>query len=697
MGHRLEDVPRQLGRTQRFSLGVPRRFKVAEDGSRVLFTRSRGGADRTSCLWVLDERGERLLVDPAALGGEGALPAAELARRERVRERSVGIVSFSADRYATWAVFSLGGDMWVADTEGDAHRVPCVGSPVDARLDPEGRRVAYVSDGALRVLELADGGDRELAAPESPDVVYGLPEHVAAEEMHRLDGHWWSPDGSELLVTRVDSHAVQRWWIADLSDPSKEPRSISYPVAGTANADVSLFVLDLEGERREVRWDRREFEYLATAGWDRHGPIISVQSRDQHTVLTLAVDPESGETTLLWEDTNPVWVRLVPGTPARTVAGRLVVVSDVGSARRLVVDGEPVTGDELQVREVLDVVGETVWFVASTDPTELHVWTYTSGQLSRETHEPGLHSAAVGAETAVVQSFTQHGHRITITGPVLGGSSVPSLEEAPVLEPRVEWHSIGPRRLRTALVLPGTYERGSGPLPVLMAPYGGPAAQRVTRARHWYFVEAQWFADQGFAVVIADGAGTPGRGPAWEREIFGDVLTPVIADQVAALHGLAEHCGDLDLGRVGIRGWSFGGLLALASVLRRPDVFHAAVAGAAPTDMRLYDTHYRERYLGHPDDYPENYVRCSPVYEAESLSRPLLMIHGIADDNVVVANALHMSEALLRAGRPHELVLLPAATHISLDSDVDANLLIHELRFLQRSLAVRSPDGDGRD
>jgi dipeptidyl-peptidase-4 len=210
--------------------------------------------------------------------------------------------------------------------------------------------------------------------------------------------------------------------------------------------------------------------------------------------------------------------------------------------------------------------------------------------------------------------------------------------------------------------------------------------QRVTRARHWHFVEAQWFADQGFAVVIADGAGTPGRGPSWAREIYGDVLSPVIDDQLAALYGAAEHCPDLDLNRVAIRGWSYGGMLSLACVLRRPDVFHAAVAGAAPVDMHLYDTHYRERYLGHPDTHEENYWRCSVVHEAASLRHPLLIIHGLRDDNVMVANALRMSAALLAAGKHHEVLLLPGATHITVDPEVDVNLYLYELQFLRRSL-----------
>jgi dipeptidyl-peptidase-4 len=163
-------------------------------------------------------------------------------------------------------------------------------------------------------------------------------------------------------------------------------------------------------------------------------------------------------------------------------------------------------------------------------------------------------------------------------------------------------------------------------------------------------------------VVIADGRGTPGRGPAWEQEVQGDTLTLVIEDQLVALRAAAEHCPDLDLGRVGIRGWSYGGTLAAAAVIRRPDIFHTAISGAAPSDQRLYDTHWRERFLGQPDEEPENYARSSPITEAAALSRPLLLVHGMADDNVVVAHTLRMSAALLAAGRPHRVLPLSGST-----------------------------------
>lgn len=199
----------------------------------------------------------------------------------------------------------------------------------------------------------------------------------------------------------------------------------------------------------------------------------------------------------------------------------------------------------------------------------------------------------------------------------------------------------------------------------------------------------QWLADQGFVVIVADGRGTPGRGPTWERAVLRDLAGPVLEDQVDALHAVAAtHPDSLDLGRVAIRGWSFGGYLALLAILRRPDVFHAAIAGAPVTDWRLYDTCYTERFLGHPDIEPEAYARSSVIDDAAALRGSLMLIHGLADDNVVSAHALRLSSALLAAGRPHTFVPLAGATHMGGSTTAASNLLHLEVGFLRRALGV---------
>ena len=225
-----------------------------------------------------------------------------------------------------------------------------------------------------------------------------------------------------------------------------------------------------------------------------------------------------------------------------------------------------------------------------------------------------------------------------------------------------------------------------------MAPYGGPHGQLV-RSSARMFLQAQWLADQGFVVVVADGRGTPARGPRWEKAIRNEFATVSLDDQVAALSGVAErYPDDVDTGRVGILGWSYGGYLAALAVLQRPEVFHAAVAGAPVTDWTLYDTYYTENYLGHPGEQPDVYERNSLIALAPQLRRPLLIVHGMVDDNVVVAHTLRLSSALLAAGRPHAVLPLTGVTHMTPQEVVAQNLLLTQVDFLQRSLLQPATD-----
>jgi dipeptidyl-peptidase-4 len=224
-----------------------------------------------------------------------------------------------------------------------------------------------------------------------------------------------------------------------------------------------------------------------------------------------------------------------------------------------------------------------------------------------------------------------------------------------------------------------------------MDPYGGPWVQRCIKSSLSYTV-SQWFADQGFAVIVADGRGTPGRGRTWEKEIFGDLATKAVEDQVSALDDALAKGAPIDIGKVAIRGWSFGGYLAAAAVLLRPDRFHVAVAGAPVTDWRYYDTHYSERYLGNPRENPAAYDRCSAVLLATQLARPLLLIHGLNDDNVVVAHTLRLSEALFEAGREHYVLPLTGITHMAASKTGMEHMLNIQLSFIRRSLGLGASD-----
>jgi dipeptidyl-peptidase-4 len=292
-----------------------------------------------------------------------------------------------------------------------------------------------------------------------------------------------------------------------------------------------------------------------------------------------------------------------------------------------------------------------------------------------------------------VAASTGEAGAATSSGSLAGIESFAQQPSLPDPAPRLI--EAGPDGIRTAVLFPSWHTPGSA-LPVLMDPYGGPGMRRVVKSAAMYLT-SQWFAEQGFAVVVADGRGTPGRSPSWERRIAGDFATGILEDQVTALTAAAEAFPELDTSRVGMRGWSFGGYLSALAVLRRPDVFHAGVAGAPPTDWRLYDTHYTERYLGHPEQNPDAYAASSllgdPARAVLSVIRPLLIIHGLADDNVFVAHSLRLSSALLAAGYPHSVLPLSGITHMTSQEAVAENMLLLQVAFLKQALAQPAEGG----
>ncbi|MER6400730.1 prolyl oligopeptidase family serine peptidase [Kitasatospora sp. NPDC001603] len=722
-----DTFPRQYARTLRYTVGAPRSFSVASDGSRVVFLRSlprpsagetpRAG-DRANRLWTLDTATgeERIAADPVALlgGGEEDLSPAEKARRERSREGSAGIVGYSLDGAGALAAFALSGRLFTADlVAGGTIELPAEGPVVDPRLAPDGVHVAYANTAGELRLTRADGtADRALAQPDGPGVTWGQAEFIAQEEMSRDRGFWWSPQSDRLLVERADDTPVRRWWIADPANPGTEPAEIAYPAAGTANAGVGLWLIGLDGGRTEVRWDDAAFPYLARVHWSAGGvPLLLVQARDQRSQRILGVDVETGATEVLFEEHDDAWLELFQGVPAWTPDGKLVRISDGAGedgVRALVIGDQTVTGADLLVRSVVAVTAEEVFFTASggageTDPEPGWI---AVGRISHDGKRLSWEAANDRPFTSVTSAVHAAGITVRATAePDLPGTlvqvardlpegvvvdvvaTVASYAETPVLTARPVFRFAGERRIPAAVFLPTGYDRErDGLLPVLMDPYGGPHGQRVVQA-HNPHLNSQWFADQGFAVVVADGRGTPGRGPAWEKSIAFDFAGATLDDQVDAVRALAEEF-PLDLGRVAIRGWSYGGYLAALAVLRRPDVFHAAVAGAPVTEWELYDTHYTERYLGHPAERPEVYAANSLTGHAAGLERPLMIIHGLADDNVVAAHTLRLSSALLAAGRPHTVLPLSGVTHMTPQEEVAENLLLLQVDFVKKSLGL---------
>ncbi len=686
-----EEFPRQFARTRRFSLGAPRDFTVSRNGERVLFLRSASGSEPRALLWCHEAGEERLLADPGD---------------------SAGVAAYAADAEARLVAYVADGALWTVRTDGGPPRRVLTAGPGpvgDPRPAPDGGALAYLAGGSLRVVRADGTDDRPLADPDTDpgadpstdpgEVSYGRADRIVTESLGRARGYWWSPDGAALLVARVDTSAMRRRHLADPTHPERPPTSHRYPAAGTPNPAVSLHVFGVAGGHVPVRLPAADpdggwgpaFEYVIAADWTHAGPVVALQSRDQRTVWVLRIDPATGSAEPLHRITDEDWVEVTPGTPLHTAAGVPVLPGVRGDAHTVRI-GDVAAPDGLQVRQVLGAVGERVLFTASEEPTETHVWCYDAGPAGRGferlTSEPGVHTAVAGGDTLVLDSATPDGQTVTVLRGGRPAGRLAVLAEQPSVPDRGVHLTLGPRDARGRLHLPSWYEPGAARLPVLLCPYSGPGRQIVTRARGWWTVVAQWFAEQGFAVLAVDGRGTPGRGVAWRRGIRGDRLGPVLDDQVDALHDAAERCEALDLTRVGIRGWSYSGYLAAGAVLRRPDVFHAAVAGAPPTDRRLYNTYWEERYLGHPELHPEGYDRSSLLPHAERLSRPLMLVHGLADENVGPVHTFRLSAALLAAGRPHTLLPLPGVGHL-VDREGTADTLLRiELDFLQRALSA---------
>lgn len=685
--------PRLHARTMRFTLGTPTSVSVSPDGAHVLFLRSRSGTDRTGLLWRLDaESGEEsLLADPDDLLGGRAehLPAAERARRERMRQGGAGITAYSTDLALDRAAVALSGGVFVGRLAGpDWVELPVVGPAVDPRLSPDGHWVAYHADGGLHIAP-SDGSTagRCLVSPDAADVTWGISDFVHAEELGRMRGFWWSPDSTSLLVARVDESLVPTYYIADPAHPQRPPAPVRYPAAGTANPATSLWHVHLDGSREQVVEVTSVAEYLVTVSWTGARPaLIALLDRPQRQMSVLSFSP--GEPThRLREITDDCWVDVVAGVPAWWGDRLLTVERDIGAdAGVLLADGEPVTPVRLHVRSVLGVTDRAVLVAVAEDDRQIRVGRiHTDGRWEFLTSTETVATGWGAGRTTVIREDSLDSCAPEVR--VETGSSRHRIGVhvvRPPTQPRPRFLARQRPDDPRVAVLVGDRAPDSA-IPVLLDPYGGPHGHRVLASARAY-LEAAWWAEQGYVVVVADGPGTSGR-PSWERAMSGGFAEVALRAQMRALDMVADELGDrVDRSRVAVRGWSFGGYLAALAVLERPDVVHAAIAGAPVTDWALYDTGYTERYLGRPGDDPGRYRTESLLERADRLRRPLMLIHGLADDNVVAAHTLALSSALLAAGRPHRVLPLSGVTHMASDDVVAENLLLAQRDFLTEAL-----------
>jgi dipeptidyl-peptidase-4 len=697
---------RDLAETRNYTLGRPVSPKITPDGRSVIFLRS-APRNPTLKLYELDVASgkERELLTPAQLLGnaEEKLSAEEKARRERARQSLRGFTSFQLSKDGTKLLVTLSGRLFVVDRATLAvGELPGRGW-LDPRFSPDGKHVAAVAGRELHVIDLATKTARALTSGATDTLSHGTAEFVAQEEMHRFEGYWWSPDSQWLAFQITDESGVEVRHVADPLHPEAAPTKFFYPRAGTPNAKVSLAMIGRDGgTSRRITWDSANFPYLARVGWKKNSPLtLLVQSREQTEQVLLAVDPVSLQTRELLRERDAAWLNLDDGNtfPHWLEDGKQFLWTTEARGAWQV---EMRAADGKLVREITPVhwtyrglIGAdepsgTVLVRGGDDSREVQVWKFPlgGGRGGKLIPEPGQHAATYFKEPRLlVHTAEADDGRVASRVTTFDGrrlATLPSVAETPPRLPgTVVTRTAGARMFDAALTRPRDFD-ANRKYPVILEVYAGPGSKTVGTSRRGYFTD-QWEADQGYVVVRIDGRGTPWRGRDWERVIKGNFIDVALEDQVEGLRALAEQYPELDLSRVGVTGWSFGGYFTAMATIRRPDVFRCGVAGAPVVTWENYDTHYTERYLGLPSVAPEAYRVSNVTTYAAQLVRPLLLIHGLTDDNVYFQHTLQLANALYLAGKPYELLPM-LGTHMVSDPLVRLRRQQRIIEFFHREL-----------
>jgi dipeptidyl-peptidase 4 len=680
---------RELVETRNYSLGQPVSPKMTPDGKAVIFLRG-GARDPVLRLYeftIADAKLREVLTPEKLLqGAEEKLTAEERSRRERERQSLRGFTSFQLSKDGSRILVALSSKLYVI-TRADSHVTELPGrSWIDPHFSPDGRAVAAVRGDELHVIDLEKQVDLALTSGATETIEHGVAEFVAQEEMNRHEGFWWSPDSQSIAYQETDNSGVESRFIADPLHPETPPAKHFYPRAGTNNAKVRLGIVARSGgATRWVEWDREKYPYLARVVWkEAAAPLcLLVQNRAQQEEILFAVDAASGTTRELLREKDAAWLNLdhkpMPvwlkdgreflWTTERNGAWQVELHSADGALDRAITPGDFNFDEFIDLNET----DRSIVAAGGPDPRERHLFRFAldkPGEGRRLTSEHGRHDAVFGeAKEQFLHRFDLldggAGWEIRRASDGVKIGALPSVAERPSALPKVELtRTEGARAMDAAVVRPRDFAKGKH-YPVILDVYAGPGHKQVLAQPDRYMID-QWMADRGYIVVAIDGRGTPGHGREWERAIRGNLIDVALADQITGLQALAKHEPAMDLKRVGVVGWSFGGYFSAMATLRKPDIFRCGVVGAPVVTWENYDTHYTERYLGLPAKNVEGYRASSVLTYTADLRQPLLLIHGLTDDNVYVQHSMQLSDAFFNAGKTFNFLPL-LGTHMVSD------------------------------
>jgi dipeptidyl-peptidase-4 len=693
---------------------TPRAAKLSTDGRFVTLLKNRPDDKDRYDLWAIDTAtgAERMLVDSKKIGTGGAISEEEKMRRERARIAGTkGITEYNWAPDSKSILVPIDGDLYLAALDGNVRRLTNTpATEIDPKVSETGRYLSFLRDQNLFVMDAATGQERALTTDGGKTLSWGAAEFVAQEELSRDTGYWWSPDDKYIAVARVDESPVAIVKRAAIGASGTELIEQRYPSAGTKNAIVDLFLMTLDGKSR-VKADLGSDPdyYMARADWAKDGKSLYVQrlSRDQKRLDMLRIDPATGRSALLFSETSPTWVNLSDNfKPLRD--GSLIWSSERSGFSHLyrwkAGKWTQLTRGQWAVEKVagVDETAKRVYFTGTAEtPIEQQLYWVSYDHPGAPVHvtERGWYNAAVmdkGATHALVTRSNPSQPSQTYLADA-SGKRLAWVEEnalnashpyAPYLDSHVKptFGSItGPDGTKLYYRMLSPLRQPGRRYPVYVYVYGGPHGQQVTDAWYSALPLHEALVDKGWIVFTIDNRGTNRRGTKFESAVYRKTGDAEVQDQLAGVEWLKKQ-QFVDPKKIAVQGWSYGGYMTLKLLEKAPGVFAAGVAVAPVTKWELYDTAYTERYLGNPSADPKPYQTSDALEEAVKIRDPLLLVHGMSDDNVVFQNSTELYARLQQGKRPFEMMVYPGATHAIAGEGPQTHVWTTITRFLDEKV-----------
>lgn len=668
---------------------------LSPDGKRVTYLKAKPDAANVQDLWAADVKGGEpyRLIDSAALSsGNKELSEAEKARRERARVAATrGIVEYSWDKQGRFILVPLDGDLYLDSVaDGKVSRLTeTPGDEVDAKVSPKGGYVSYVRDQNLYIKPATGGAETALTTEGKDAVSFGTAEFIAQEELDRFTGYWWSPDEARIVYTRVDESGVDIVPRADIGPSGATIVNQRYPRAGRPNAVVELFVRDLaSGAVRKLDLGANKDIYLARVDWSADGKTVYVQrlTRDQKTLDLIAFDAATGQGRTILTQTDPHYIEVADDfQPLKD--GSFLWSSEQDGNRHLyryAADGKLIAqitkGDwPVSALEGVDEARKVAIFAASMDtPLERRLYEISyakPGKPKALTPAGGWWSAKVASTGgAFAASYSDPKTPPQTALYSADGKRVRWIEENKLAEGHPYWpyaanlpvpefgslKAADGETLYYEILKPTNFDPAKK-YPAIVSVYGGPHAQRVMKS--WQSPSERTYLEAGYVIFKLDNRGSGNRSAKFQRALDRRMGTVEVEDQLQGAKFLAS-LPYVDPDKLGVMGWSYGGFMTLMLMTAENTPFKAGAAGAPPTEWSLYDTAYTERYMGKPDENKAGYAYADINTRLDKLKPgSLLLLHGMADDNVILENSTRVMAALQKKAVPFEMALYPGERH----------------------------------